>query len=239
MKAVFFDFSGTLVWWPQSLEATTRKLAARYGLTLDWSHLAQAREHANAAYGSAPTAGTLAIMQRVLLGYQDFLRELGVRQHLGQLAWEVAQDHHALFSPNNARLYPEVRAALDALRAGGLKLGVISNFDLPLHNLLEALGIEGYFDAAIASHDGRVQCEKTERRIFELALAALGVAPQEAMHVGDAYEADVLGAHAAGLHAVFLDRDGLRPGIWPRTIASLEALPGLARALANDAGDVG
>jgi putative hydrolase of the HAD superfamily len=237
LQAVCFDFYGTLIRWRQHLEPTVRKVAARYGLALDWERYQDARKHVTAAYDACtPDRGTAAMIERLIAGYQDFLRELGAREHLDQLAWEIAQYDHAFFSPANAVLYPEVVPALAALRGKGLRLGVVSNFHVPLHNLLEEVGIESYFDVVIASHDSRVRCEKPQARIFELALAALTVAPAHALHVGDDYQADVLGAHGAGLHAVFLDREGLHPGLWPRTIASLEALPELVRAIANDSG---
>lgn len=234
ITAVYFDFYGTLADWRQPVEASMRKVAVRYGLALDWSRLPEARQQLEAAWvACGPDGGTLATMERLMAAYQDYVRLLGAREHVGQLAWEVAQADHSMFTAHNTVVYPDTRPALDALRGAGLRLGVISNFHTPLYNILEFLEIEGYFEAVIASHDERVRCEKPDRRIFELAMTALGVAPAEAVYVGDTFAADVVGADGAGMHAVYLDRTGSHGDRWPRAITSLAALPALVASLAE------
>ena len=64
---------------------------------------------------------------------------------------------------------------------------------------------------------------KPHASIFEAALAALEVAPAEAVMVGDSYADDIEGARALGIRAILIDRDGLRPGEEDR-IASLGEL---------------
>ncbi|MHB0874829.1 MAG: HAD family hydrolase, partial [Anaerolineae bacterium] len=164
IRAVFFDFYGTLAYWREPLEATVRKVAARYGLALDWTQFPEARNRLETVWSACqPDSGTMATIERLMTGYRELWRELDAREHLSQLAWEVAQYDHALFSPANAVLYSDALPALRGLRASGLRLGVISNFHTPLHNILESLGVESYFDVVIASHDERVQCEKPGR----------------------------------------------------------------------------
>jgi putative hydrolase of the HAD superfamily len=53
--------------------------------------------------------------------------------------------------------------------------------------------------------------EKPDPRLFRLALQRAGAAPEEAVHVGDLYEVDVVGARAAGIRAILLDPAGLYP----------------------------
>jgi putative hydrolase of the HAD superfamily len=72
--------------------------------------------------------------------------------------------------------------------------------------LLEALGLAGWLDAVVDS--GVVGFEKPDPRIFRHAAAALGVEPAEAVHVGDLYSVDVVGARAAGARAILLDPFG-------------------------------
>jgi putative hydrolase of the HAD superfamily len=93
-------------------------------------------------------------------------------------------------------------AALERLRAAGLRLGVVSNSDGRVEEALEAAGLRSYFDVVVDS--GRVGVEKPDPRIFHAALDALGVQPSEALYVGDLYEVDVLGARAAGIEAVLV-----------------------------------
>jgi putative hydrolase of the HAD superfamily len=108
------------------------------------------------------------------------------------------------------QLYPETVETLTALKASGLQLGVISNFDSRLFGLLEGLGIASLFDSVVIST--QVGAAKPEREIFLQALASLHVHPDEALHVGDSYEADIIGARNAGLTAVLVDRGGKHKG---------------------------
>ena len=53
--------------------------------------------------------------------------------------------------------------------------------------------------------------EKPDPRIFRSAMNRLGVRPEQSLHIGDLYHIDVVGAQAAGMHAVLLDPTGLHP----------------------------
>jgi HAD superfamily hydrolase (TIGR01509 family) len=99
---------------------------------------------------------------------------------------------------------PRSAESLARLRQAGLKLAVVSNSDGRVEQALEAAGLRQYFDVVIDS--ALVGVEKPDPRIFHAALEALGVAPDEALYVGDLYEVDVLGARAAGLDAVLLGK---------------------------------
>jgi len=103
-------------------------------------------------------------------------------------------------------LFPDALPALRALQARGLRLAIVSNFDGRLLPICDGLGIAGLFEAIVIS--GRVGYAKPDPRIFEIALAGLGVAPAEAVHVGDNEREDLAGARAAGLRALLVERGG-------------------------------
>jgi putative hydrolase of the HAD superfamily len=103
-------------------------------------------------------------------------------------------------------VFEDAAPALDALRARGVRLAVISNFDGRLEGLLGELGLAAYFDAIHLST--RLGAEKPDPAIFRAALQFHGVEPERALHVGDRVEADVDGAIAAGMRAVLVDRAG-------------------------------
>ena len=227
-RAVFFDFFATLIFWTQPLRITLRKIADRYQLRLDWSAYDEARAILTEAYEtSKPTDNIRDTIFKQLDGCCAILRKLGVHEHIDQIAWEVLQYEHALFSRNNATLYEDVLPTLDRLQQMNLKMGIISNWDTPLHAMVEELGLAPYFEIVVASHDQRVRSAKPDAAIFEYALNAVGVSPEEAIHVGDSFEADIVGAHTAGLRAILLDRDGTQTGRWVETIQTLHALPDL------------
>ena len=227
-KTVFFDFFATLIFWTQPLRITLRKIADRYQLPLNWSAYDEARAILTETYeASKPTDNIRDTMFKQMDGCCAILKKLGVREHVEQIAWEVLQYEHALFSRNNATLYEDVLPTLNRLQQMNLKMGIISNWDTPLHAMVEELGLAPYFEVIVASHDQRVRSAKPDAAIFEYALNAVGVSPEEAVHVGDSFEADIMGAHATGIRAILLDRDETQARRWGETIQTLHALPHL------------
>ena len=227
-RAVFFDFFATLIFWTQPLRVTLRKIADRYQMCLNWSVYDEARAILTETYeASKPTDNIRDTISKQLEGCCAILRKLGVHEHVEQIAWEVLQYEHALFSRNNATLYEDVLPTLGQLQQMDLKLGIISNWDTPLHAMIEELGLAPYFHVVVASHDQRVRSAKPDAAIFEYALNAVDVSPEEAIHVGDSFDADIIGAHTAGLRAILLDRDGTQTEQWGETIQTLHALPDL------------
>ena len=101
-------------------------------------------------------------------------------------------------------------------------LGIISNWDWCLPRLCRELGLAKYFDFILAS--SRVGCAKPHPAIFQRALAIAGIAPAQALHVGDSVYADVNGARAVGLDAVLLDHSGQEHSDYP-VIRALNELP--------------
>lgn len=126
----------------------------------------------------------------------------------------------ALLAAIRFRPYPEVPDALARLRADGVRLAVVSNWDVSLHDVLERTDLRRLVDAVVISAVEGVA--KPDPAIFRIALAKLGVS--EAVHVGDSLEHDVAGARAAGLEAVLVVRDDAvaPPGV--RAVASLAEL---------------
>jgi putative hydrolase of the HAD superfamily len=121
-----------------------------------------------------------------------------------------------------------VHETLDALRAGGLRLSLASNAEPLLRRKLSDLGLADRFDHLAIS--GEVGIEKPDPRFFLGALEALGVAAARAVHVGDLFEIDVVGARSAGLEAVLVDIGSLstdRDVVRIRTLAGLPALLGI------------
>ena len=153
------------------------------------------------------------------------MRELGIQEHVEQIAWELLQSGHPLFAASNAKLYDDVVPTLQHLRDADFRLAIVSNWDTPLDPLTERLGIADYFDVITASHDVRVRSAKPDPHIFNYTLVAIEVSAAEAVHVGDTYEADIVGAQNVGIRPILLDRDGTQAGRWNETIQSLAELP--------------
>ena len=122
-------------------------------------------------------------------------------------------------------LFPDVLIALDMLAAQGCRVAVLSNWDSSLPETFAELGVADRFAGIFAS--AVLGAEKPDRAIFAAALDTLGVAASEAFHVGDSYELDYLGATAAGLGSVLLDRTGESSDFDCPRIPTLAAIPGV------------
>ncbi len=228
VRAVFFDFYETLCFHRHSLEENLKRIAERYGVEVNWERCETALKSLFAGTSApAPTThyslleSSITVMRREC----EFIREVGIENHVEQIAWELLQSGHYLFAANSAMLYDDAVPTLQRLRDAGFKLAIVSNWDTPLDPLTERLGISDYFDAIVASHDARVRSEKPDPHIFNYALAAVGVSAEEAVHVGDTYQADIVGARNVRIRPILLDRDGTQAGRWSETIQNLTELP--------------
>lgn len=90
------------------------------------------------------------------------------------------------------------------LAGHGARVGVLSNSEGGLADLLAEIDVAGAFAAIVDS--GRIGLEKPDPRIFEHALAVLGGTSADAIHIGDSWDADVVGARGAGWRAIWYGR---------------------------------
>ena len=227
---VFFDAAGTLITVNGSVGTRYAVLARAYGKDVDPREVEAGfrRSFPKApplAFPNAPAAKLAelehawwrAVVRDVFAGFGPFPRFDAYFDAL----------YAAFAQPEAWRLYPETRPTLDALRDRGYRLGVISNFDARLFGLLEGLGIADYFDPIVAS--SRAGAAKPAPAIFRHALTTCGVKAEQAVHVGDTYELDVLGAQAAGVAAILIDRvERDTPPDCP-VVRSLDEVPGLLK----------
>jgi putative hydrolase of the HAD superfamily len=155
----------------------------------------QFRSGAQYADSDAEFAGLFAQMGQLIFAQMGVAADQGdLQQRFLQRFWNEA----------NWAVFPEVVEVLQALRARGLRLGVLSNAPSSLPRFLERLGIAPLLDFSVVSALEGVK--KPDRRIFERALSRAGVTPAEALHVGDMYLEDILGGRAAGINTLLMER---------------------------------
>jgi putative hydrolase of the HAD superfamily len=151
--------------------------------------------------------------------------------------------HETYFHAGAWKLFDDVLPTLDALKARGVRMGLISNWDSSLEPIIMDLGLGHYFATIIASTV--VRMHKPQRQIFDLALERIGCAASEAIHVGDHLQADVGGARQAGLTPVLIDRDHLhRPtivagGAGAAERAAVDGVTATGQITADEAGAIG
>lgn len=231
IAAVTFDVTHTLIHCPRLGEIYSEVLG-RHGTAVTpaeaarlvgvvWQELACSADPGHDRFSShpeGPRGWWLRFLERLC-------------EHLGSpppSRFAAAELFHRFGRAAAWEVYPEVPAVLAELHTRGLKLGVVSNWDTRLPTLLADLGLARSFQVVVYS--SLVGVEKPDRRIFDQAVAALGVPARAALHVGDGKLEDVEGAVAAGLRALHLDRRRGRGDL-----ADLSRLPLLLAAPAADA----
>lgn len=217
-RAVFLDALGTLL----ALEPPAPRLVAaleRRGVEVaeDVAAAALAEEIAyyRAHHHEARDAASLADLRDRCAAV--------LQRHLPE---PVPDLRAALLDSLRFTPFPEVPDALRALRGDGVALVVVSNWDVSLHEALAATGLARLVDGAISSAEAGAA--KPDPAIFAraLALAGDGIAPAEAVHVGDE-RVDLDGARAAGIAPVLVARDGRPATPAPDGVPVLPDLRGL------------
>lgn len=113
---------------------------------------------------------------------------------------------------------------LTLLRDKGISIGVISNYDPRLHEVLNNVSLGSHFDFIITSYD--VGFSKPDKRIFDCAMQELkeSVVPSECLHIGDDVKKDYEGARAAGWHSVLVNDITETPPACENVFKDIEAL---------------
>jgi putative hydrolase of the HAD superfamily len=245
LRAVTLDAAGTLITVAEPVGQTYARVAARHGLHVSPGEAEAGFRRALATQAPLAFPHSHAAERRdrerawwyaVVRGALGATTGDGLEAACGELF-----EHYA--DPGAWRVFPEVPRVLEALRAGGVLLAVVSNFDGRLVPLLGALGISQRIDVVV--HSSEAGSAKPDPAIFLEAVSRLRVSPADALHVGDDPAADVAGARRAGLAAALVDRnlDRRLDRHWDRhgtgpavpegvpVLRSLDELPGLADAL--------
>jgi putative hydrolase of the HAD superfamily len=222
-RALLIDAMGTLVALQPPAPRLRLELRTRFGLEVGPREAAAALAAEIAFYrahmGDGRDASTLHGLRlgcaRALAGAlprSEALEALSIDQVLDVLLASLRFDAFA-----------DARDALSAVRGRGVRVVAVSNWDVSVLEVLEATGLAPLLDGAVCS--AVVGAAKPEPAIFEQALAIAGVAAADALHVGDSPTEDVVGALAAGIEPVLLDRTGAGPRLpGVRTITGLHEL---------------
>jgi putative hydrolase of the HAD superfamily len=224
--AVLLDALGTLVTFAPPAPRLRALLAERHGVEVSESEAAAAMKaeirHYRAEHDSAVDAASLAALRRDCARVLRDALPARVHGDLGDIdALTQTLVDAIAFAP-----YPETVEVLQELRRRGHPLAIVSNWDVSLREVLDRTGLTRFFDAIVISAE--LGAAKPSARPFAAALAALDAPADGAVHVGDTYAEDVLGARAAGVTPVLVVRDG---GPRPDD-AALHVVPDLQGVLA-------
>lgn len=229
-RAVLLDAGHTLLYAHPDLGTVYAETTADLGLRLAPETFVAAfgpafRQHVKVyqASGHASDEQDYLMWRAITRGVWEGIPEL---RTIGFDAWFEAL-YRRFGEAGTWRLYDDVLDVLRELRSRGLRLGVVSNWDSRLQGISDGLGLSPAVDAVVISAVAGVR--KPDPGIFRVALDALGVRPEEAVHVGDLPEEDVAGALAAGVRPVLIRRSKkMLASEGPPGVPVIEDLRGLA-----------
>jgi putative hydrolase of the HAD superfamily len=228
VSAVLLDALGTLVELEPPAPRLAAELRGRFGLEVSLPQaeraigveIAHYRAHLDEGRNAAGLAALRARCAQVLADELEVV--------LGQSVPTGPAMVEAMLASLRFNLFADVPEALAELRRLGVRLVVVSNWDVSLSEVLERLGVTRWLDGVVTSAE--VGARKPDRAVFERGLAVAGVGAGQAVHVGDSPEEDVRGALRAGIEAILISRDGRdlhAPDAVHTTIRSLRELPPL------------
>lgn len=235
IEVVFLDAGGVLLYpdWER-----VSRILARYGVTATSAQLAEAEfigKRRTDELGVTHTTGDIAELD----GYLGWVMRATGLPFDDEALHRATEEFEATHARDNlwSDMPEEVPGALERMRIAGYRLAVLSNTESNLRDRIAAAGIGPFFETLVISAE--VGSEKPDRKIFDEALRRMAVAPEHALHVGDFYSIDVLGARGVGITPIMLDTKGLSPDRDVIRVASLTELTALLKAdgVNIDAGD--
>jgi putative hydrolase of the HAD superfamily len=202
VRAVIFDWFGTLAHWDHEAPSNYTSVFARFGHVpppglIDAYHRrwdgVDHREHSDdqAAY-SAWTRSRLRAL----------VKECGVGEDLTEQITEALLSSDA---DSTMELFPDALPVLRELRRRKIAIGICSNWGWDLTTFLQATGVAALVDAAVTS--AQAGFRKPHSGIYQVILDQLAVPAGEAIFVGDSWEPDVTGPLDFGITPVHIDRD--------------------------------
>ncbi|MEM9487673.1 MAG: HAD-IA family hydrolase [Myxococcota bacterium] len=202
---MFLDAAGTLFETYPSVGAIYHRFGKRYGSEVSAEHLDElfaevwrSRDRDALRQKDSSPTDEREFWRSILVAVY---RRAGMFDGIDRFFDEV----YAFFSTGGAwRLFPDTMPLLNELRRRGKQTIIVSNWTVALYDICRDLQVDRRVDGIIASGD--VKMSKPDPRIFELALRKAGCKPREAVHIGDSLAHDIEGARAAGIDAIWLDR---------------------------------
>lgn len=215
-RAVTFDAFGTLVRMVDPAPRLRASLRGRLGVDVPLERCRAAMRAEVSAYHGLPAAGDRAALAAVRATCAGVLAEA---LDAGLTAQDVGPSliDAVRFLPAEG-----AHAVLAGLRSAGIRVAVVSNWDVSLRDHLADLGLAPLLDLVVLS--GEVGIAKPDPAIYRVACGRLGLPPAAVAHVGDHPRNDVDAARAAGLPAVLVDAAPV-----PARMPSARDLAGAAR----------
>ena len=221
IKAVFFDWFNTLIHFDPPRAELYNRVFQQFGIELPPKAIMRGilagDLYCFEENTKSPVEERSDEEQAEVYSYypKAILTEAGVKvsEDLPLKILEIVQQQ---FKGDALVLFDDVLSTLKMLKERRLILGLITNATREKVSLHSKLGLEHYLDFVVTSQE--VGADKPKPPIFLAALERAGAKAFEAIHVGDQYKLDVVGAREAGINPILIDRYDLYPDVsnYPR-----------------------
>lgn len=210
-KVIFLDAVGTLFGIKGSVGEVYGKIAQNFGVKVSLEELDRA------FYNSFKKSEKMAFpgvpLEEIPLREFEWWEAVAINTFQEAGVWGKFTDFASFFAElydyfataDPWFIYPDVIPVLEHWQNLGVTLGVLSNFDSRLYPVLDALELRHFFSSVTISTE--VGAAKPEAKIFYAALAKHDCPTDTVWHIGDSFKEDYQGAKAAGLRAIWLNRD--------------------------------
>jgi putative hydrolase of the HAD superfamily len=218
LKAVFFDWFNTLAVYHPPREELQSQAIREFGFNVSTEQVKPALLNADNIVFDENAKFPMRLRSKeeqteVYVRYETLLlKNIGIdlSDEVSTVA-KIFKRAEELYGNIGFLLYDDVIPVMSKLRGRDLKIGIITNLEIDMTPICSELGLDPYLDFIVTS--GEAGSDKPQPEIFLLALKKAGVEASEAMHVGDQYKIDAVGAMSAGIKPVIIDRNDLYPDI--------------------------
>ena len=211
IKAVFFDWFNTLARYDPPREELQSQALQEFGIHVPPQKIIPGLLLADRGYFEENAVSPVRQRSpeeqaKVYTRYQStILTEAGVNLPREQeVLSKIMQRVQQLSRGMSFTLFDDVLPTIKTLKEQNLILGLLSNIDRDMKPICRELGLEPYINFIVTSGD--VGVDKPKPPIFLAALERAGVSASEAVHVGDQYKLDIVGARGVGITPILIDR---------------------------------
>lgn len=206
IRTIFFDVGGTLLRAAPSVGGVYSRTAAEHGWEVDAGYLNERfrgfwKESLERSRGRGHCTSDAILRQEWFTIVRDTFGDSVPASGIGPLFEDL---YRKFVSASAWTLAPGARETLEMLKAHGVRLGILSNWDSRLPGTLEQLDIAGLFDLQVISFE--VGYEKPHAKIFAAAAARAQELPECILHVGDSWETDIRPARESGMRTIWMAR---------------------------------
>ncbi len=212
IKAIFFDWFDTLARCEPPREELYSRSLREFGIEVSAETLTPAVLAADKYFFEENVRSPVERRNpkeqaEVYMRYQSIvLTEARVKADQ-ELLFKLLKKMQQLFEGMTFVLFDDVLPTLKTLKERKLILGLLTNASKTMISTHRKLGLEPYLNFVVTSQE--VGADKPEPPIFRAALERAGVKASEAIHVGDQYKLDVVGARGVGIKPILIDRHNL------------------------------